>query len=312
MREKSILVGRLQHFLNSIINMPKISSNSSVGRGNTNPPPYQISCKKKWVFTLNNYTEEELSVIRSIVPTISKKYHIGFEVGESGTPHLQGAITFNEKCRPISHGMSKRIHWQKMEGTETQAMSYCAKEGHPFMSAGFVYKPVVTIKREDFYDYQEELVKIFEKPCPWDDRTIYWRYGDVNIGKTQFAKWLCVHLGAVVIGGSSKHMLAQVQNADAPIYIVLLSYGDEKVAYRAIEQVKDGLFTASFGCDNNKMTTRNASHIIVLGNEPPDTSDRNFHPTKYNVEKIEINPKKNDDDCCFGIDWTNYCQGEEL
>jgi hypothetical protein len=88
-------------------------------------------------------------------------------------------------------------------------------------------------------------------------------------------------------------MLAQVQNSEAPIYIVLLSYGDEKVSYRAIEQIKDGLFTSAFGCDNNKMTVRDASHFLIIGNEPPDKDDRNFHPTKYNVKQIGTTEQQN-------------------
>jgi len=132
------------------------------------------------------------------------------------------------------------------------------------------------------------MVKTFEIPCEWNCRTIYWRHGDINIGKTQFCRWLCVHMGAVVIGGENKHILAQVQNQKAPIYIILLSYGDDKISYKGVEQIKDGLFSTAFGCDNNKMEIRDAPHLLVIGNEPPDEGNRNFHPTKYNVKKIGL------------------------
>ena len=265
------------------------SSNSSTEEGNTKPPPNtktkQISPAKRWCFTLNNYTDDEIS---SIVPVFNERCSFGLfskEVGDSGTPHLQGYVEFVDKLRPKSLQLVNRIHWEKAKGNRKQNMTYITKDEDIFWSIGFPKKPT-TIKQEDFYPWQAELVEIFKKPCEWNCRTIYWRYGAINIGKTQFARWLCVHLGAVVIGGQHKHILAQVQNQEAPIYIILLSYGDSMVSYRAIEQIKDGLFSTAFGCDNNKMEIRDAPHLLIIGNEPPDTENIHFHPTKYDVKEI--------------------------
>lgn len=270
--------------------MSASSSNSSEEGGNTKPPlnkkKKQISPAKRWCFTLNNYTEEQIS---SIVPALREycECHIvAKEVGESGTPHLQGFLKFKIKRRPMSVFDIKEIHWEKCKGSDKDNEEYCSKEGEVIDKNGFK-SPPKTIKRENFYLWQEKIVKIIEVPCEWDCRKIYWYYGEAGLGKTQFCKWCCVHLNAIIIGGSSKHMLAQVQNQEAPIYIVLLSYGDEMVAYRALEQIKDGLFSSAFGCDNNKMEIRDAPHLIVIGNEPPDMDDRNFHPGKYKVHKIE-------------------------
>ena len=266
------------------------SSTSSTGEGNTIPPPSrakkQISPAKRWCFVLNNYTEEEIS---SIVPRLRQycnTYIVGKEVGASGTPHLQGYLEFKTKKRPMSvFSFTNRINWQSAKGNKAQNYEYCSKDGDVLCSEGFPKAPT-TLRREQLYAWQEELVKIFEIPCAWDCRKIYWRYGDVNIGKTQFAKYLCANHGAVVIGGQHRHILAQVQNQPAPIYIVLLSYGDDKVSLRALEQIKDGLFCTAFGCDNNKMEIRDAPHLLVIGNEPPDETDRHFHPTKMDVSSI--------------------------
>lgn len=266
------------------------SSNSSTAGGNTIPQRVekkQISPAKRWCFTLLNWTEEQYS---SIVPKLDyycEKWVMGKEFcPTTGTPHLQGFAKFKKKCRPINVIGIKQIHWKVAKGSDKENYDYCTKDGD-FKSKGFP-PPVRTIDRKDFYPYQEELAQIFEKECPWDDRTIYWRYGDVNIGKTQFVKWLVKHLGAVVIGGTYKHMLAQVQNSPytTPLFVCLLAYGDEEVSYRALEQIKDGLFTTSFGCDNNKQEIRNASHLLIIGNEPPNRDNRHFHPTKYNVARI--------------------------
>lgn len=201
-------------------------------------------------------------------------------------------MEFKTKRRPKSvFSFTDRIIWAKANGSKEDNYNYicdnCEKKDVNLLCInGFKKKPT-TIQRKDFYLWQEKIVKIIEVPCEWDCRKIYWYYGEAGLGKTQFCKWCCVHLNAIIIGGSSKHMLAQVQNQEAPIYIVLLSYGDEMVAYRALEQIKDGLFSSAFGCDNNKMEIRDAPHLIVIGNEPPDMDDRNFHPGKYKVHKIE-------------------------
>lgn len=258
------------------------------GEGNTNSSPSkpdkQISPAKRWCFTLNNWTEEERSSIVPIFEATCNVVIIGSEVGDGGTPHLQGYCEFKAKRRPKTL-MCNRIHWEKAKGNMLQNINYCKKEDNVIYAKGMP-KPPTTILRTDFYRWQESLVQKFETPCEWNCRDIHWRWGDVNIGKSQFAKWLCVHMDAYILSGSHKHMLASAQNNEAPIYIILLSYGDEKVSYRAIEQIKDGLFATAFGCDNNKMTIRDAPHILVIGNEPPDTLDRHYHPTKYIVEQV--------------------------
>ncbi|AXH73402.1 MAG: putative viral replication protein [Cressdnaviricota sp.] len=266
------------------------SSNSSNGGVILDPPlttkRKQISPAKRWCFTFNNYTESDYSSIVPILRQECDKWIVGKEIGESGTPHLQGFFVFKTKKRPSSvFNFTKSIHFERTKGNDEQNIQYCSKDGD-FEGYG-IPKPPKTIKKEDLYDWQKELVDLFKIPCEWNCRNIYWRWGGVNIGKTQFCKYLCVHHDAVIIGGSYKHILAQVQNQQAPIYIVLLSYGDDKVSYRALEQIKDGLFSSAFGCDNNKMEIRDAPHLLVIGNEPPDEDDRHFHPTKYHVSCLD-------------------------
>ena len=251
------------------------------------PPKKQISPALRWCFTLNHYTDEEIS---SIVPILEEKCRVaccGYEVGDEGTPHVQGYVEFKTKCRPVGAVGLPRIHWEKAKGNKEQNVRYCSKAGDVFLALG-IPKQVKTIDEKDFYLWQKEMTDVFKKPCAWNCRTMYWRYGPPEIGKTQWVKWLCLKMGAVVISGQERHMLSQVQNSDkdTPIYIILLAYGDEMVSYSALEKIKDGLFSTAFGCDNNKMEIRNAAHMLVIGNSPPDTTNRNFHPTKWDVKEI--------------------------
>lgn len=279
------------------------SSNSSTGEvivELSGEKKKQISPAKYWAFTLNNWTEKQYSSIVPKLDYLCDRWVIGKEVGDGveedritgelipkGTPHLQGYLEFKKKKRPVGAIGIKEIHFaiRYKNATGEDNYNYCSKDGD-FECKGFP-PPVITINRKDFYPWQEEMVKLFETPCPWDDRKIYWRHGNINIGKTQFCKWMIKHLDAVVIDGDKKHILSQVQNCPTcNIFIVLLAYGDEKVSYRALEQIKDGLFCATFGTDNNKMTIRNAPHLLIIGNEEPDRDDRHFHPTKYDVASI--------------------------
>lgn len=80
-----------------------------------------------WCYTLNNYTVEENYEVMEIVCD----YHVcGNEVGETGTPHLQGYLYFKGKksLRQVK-AMIPRAHWEPQRGTCDQAIEYCMKEG---------------------------------------------------------------------------------------------------------------------------------------------------------------------------------------
>lgn len=79
-------------------------------------------------FTLNNYTEEEY---KQLIEMECKYLVIGKEVGEEGTPHLQGYIEFKTPKRfSTLKNINQRIHWEERRGTAKQASEYCKKEGN--------------------------------------------------------------------------------------------------------------------------------------------------------------------------------------
>lgn len=84
-------------------------------------------------FTLNNYTSEETQNIQTFLQGDEVKFAgYGLEVGEEGTPHLQGFICF--KNPKMYSGLKRipgfeRMHFETMKGTVDQNITYCSKQG---------------------------------------------------------------------------------------------------------------------------------------------------------------------------------------
>jgi len=85
-----------------------------------------------FVFTLNNYTMlEELDLLCTGLPITYIIY--GYEVGKTGTPHLQGYAELNHKMRiqtikKLGVGF-ERMHIEPRQGKQLEAIKYCKKDG---------------------------------------------------------------------------------------------------------------------------------------------------------------------------------------
>lgn len=85
---------------------------------------------KRWVFTVNNWTPEDETLFQQL----DCRYLVyGREVGESGTPHLQGFATFKSAKRLSAlKKVHQTAHWEVAKGTSLQAADYCKKDGDYF------------------------------------------------------------------------------------------------------------------------------------------------------------------------------------
>jgi len=88
-----------------------------------------------WCFTYNNYTEEGENAVREYGSTKGVRYlGYGREVGESGTPHLQGFVyydnprTFSSVRKQLPHG----CHVEPCKGSMEQNYDYCSKDDDYF------------------------------------------------------------------------------------------------------------------------------------------------------------------------------------
>jgi len=91
-----------------------------------------MSRTRSWVFTLNNYSDKEESEILEILEHEAEWGICGREVGENGTPHLQGAVRFENPrtMAGVKRMMGTRLHLEKMRGTHEESKTYCSKEGN--------------------------------------------------------------------------------------------------------------------------------------------------------------------------------------
>lgn len=91
-------------------------------------PLCPMSQSRCWMFTQNNYTRDDEDVLMKA----ECKYMLyGYEVGEQGTPHLQGYVVFecNKRMSAVKQ-ILPRAHWEIRRGTHEQASEYCKKDGH--------------------------------------------------------------------------------------------------------------------------------------------------------------------------------------
>jgi hypothetical protein len=87
-----------------------------------------ITCN--WTFTINNYTEVDETTLAGLVPDIASYVVFGREVGDSGTPHLQGYMQLVKKKRLT--GMKKlhfTAHWEPAKAGFKANHDYCTKDG---------------------------------------------------------------------------------------------------------------------------------------------------------------------------------------
>ena len=207
----------------------------------------------------------------SIVP----KYVFQEEIGESGTPHLQGYLRFTTKKRPKSVFDNKKIHWEICKKV-SNAIAYCQKED---TRSGQVYyrgieAPFVQ-RIKNLYDWQKEILNIL-KTEP-DDRKLYWYWEKKGCaGKTTFQKYIFTHLkGVLIVSGKAadmKHAVVDylIKNKLYPKIILcnIPRHSLNYVSYTGIEEVKDMFFHS--GKYEGGQVCGPCPHFIIFANEEPE------------------------------------------
>lgn len=99
---------------------------------------------RRWTFTLNNYKDHGWTEWQYILRDrfqISADYIIcEEEVGEQGTPHLQGYIRFKNavKFTTLQNKFNGLAHLEVAQGTDEQNRNYCTKENGNILEIGTI------------------------------------------------------------------------------------------------------------------------------------------------------------------------------
>lgn len=115
---------------------------------------------KRWCFTINNPTEEDLLGLISIGEDQELCSYLIFaeEKGESGTRHYQGYVEFVERVRfnTAKGHISERCHLEVARGTPEENIKYCSKEGQPAIYGTPAYRGSQG-KRSDLLEVQQKI-----------------------------------------------------------------------------------------------------------------------------------------------------------
>lgn len=90
----------------------------------------EMSQAKHWCFTINNYEENDLLLLRKSSDIPCVRYLIfQQEIGEEGTPHIQGYISLDKKQRLnlVKKLVGDRAHLTLSKGSPQQNRKYCSK-----------------------------------------------------------------------------------------------------------------------------------------------------------------------------------------
>lgn len=91
-----------------------------------------MSRAKHWQFTINNYTDDDESVLASQGDDEHVAYLIyGKEVSSSGTPHLQGHVSFSKQLRfsQVKERLPDGAHLEVVRLLQSH-VEYCKKDGN--------------------------------------------------------------------------------------------------------------------------------------------------------------------------------------
>jgi len=277
--------------------MTQNSSNSSseIENGNTDSISLndglvkQKSGKCKYDFVWNNFKKDELDNIKIVLIKLCKRYIWGEEIGESGTPHLQGFMDLKKKMRitelkkyfPLFHFGECR--------NEPALIEYCQKDGCNIQSFGFP-KPIKTLSLDQLYDWELKILELL-KTEP-DGRKVNWYYETKgNFGKSSFCKYLHIKHNCLVIqGGKLADIMNIIFNTNMDnvqsIVIDVPRVNKNKVSYASLECILNGMIT------NTKYETGtkvfNPPHVIIFSNYAPDCDEDILSADRWNIVPLRV------------------------
>jgi len=256
---------------------------------NTSSQSGAVNPCKHWLFTLNNYHNYNLCQDFIVSPNM-ENYIYGYEeAGSTGTPHIQGFVSFRKKTRPFTEYplWGRFAHWEVMKTTIPYNIRYCSKEGNYRCSPA--YSPPNSIRLPtSLRQWQAELCEELITPSN-DDRKIKWIYdNDGGSGKTVFCRYMCVRHNALVVGGraidAQYGIIKWMENnhGKAPKIVLYNTTRNQKIDYQGLESIKDGIFfSAKY---ESQMCVFDSPKVVVFANGPPD--EERLSKDRWDIVKL--------------------------
>lgn len=239
-----------------------------------------------WLWTWNNYEEIDVENLEKWCNKECIEFNFQREIGENGTPHLQGFWNFkNARYFKSLKEIWGKMHIEKARNIDA-ARDYCKKPetrvGDTISGGSRSVKD--PLKNVELYGWQKEFIKICEEEP--DNRTINWFYDEEGCsGKTTLAKHLCLKYPDEVLylsGGPANckwgitsflhnKVKSKLVRNDKNLRIAIFDFTrtvEDRVSYEALESVKNGIF---FNTKYESMqVVFDCPHVMVFANFRPE------------------------------------------
>lgn len=249
--------------------------------GNTKRSPL----RRNWCFTWNNYPEDWFNILEVGLDNKKHDYVYGEEVGENGTPHIQGCIKFKNSVRiETLKKIDLAIHFEFCRSW-AHSVEYCLKDGKFRTNLKGKEKPEDELLEYELLPWQIEVLDIIkEKP---DRRKIHWYWEEVGgVGKTVLAKHICMNYNAQYVNGKGADVKCALASLDEMPNIVIYDYPrsvENYVSYGSIEEVKNGIMFS--GKYESKTRIFNKPHVFIFANFHPDVDK--LSKDRWHIVKID-------------------------
>nr|QUS52591.1 replication protein [Mute swan feces associated circular virus 3] len=271
----------------------KKTTKTTNAEGNTRTSAMKRVQSRKWCFTLNNWNPKEKTTLLQTFTKKAKYYVIGEEVGEKGTPHLQGYVEFkNPVALTTMKRINTRMHLEKGKGSREENLEYCSKDGKAITNIPLSREKQILKKKYGNVTWRPWQVKVIEisKTEP-NDRTIHWIVDiDGNSGKSFLAQYLCLTDKVIIADGKKADIFNQLKTwmddheYESPRIILcdVPRYNIGFVNYGLLEQLKNGFVYS--GKYEGGVCHFESPHVFVFANSYPDEDNW----TKDRIEIIEL------------------------